>query len=454
MRNFKELTPIECWTEVEKMAPYAHDEALQGGTPLAVLFPRSTEEVVRITKFASKKKMPMIARGAGSGLSGAVVPMENALVVSFERMNRILEIRADDSIAVVEPGVITGEIRRAAEEKGLFYPPIPASVDFCTIGGNIATNAGGLCAVKYGATREYVIGLEVVLASGEVIRTGGRYLKTSTGYNLTQLIVGSEGTLGIVTQIILRLIPFPKERLTLLASFSLLAEVSRAVVAILSGQIVPPTLELIPKGVVDCVLSRHPNLRFPFPDMAASLLVELDGRNGASIESDGEILDRILRQSGAKDILVATTSSQRDEIWGVRKLARDSIANSGDFIEADSVVPRRNVPALIEAADRVAKRNGMDVISYGHAGDGNLHTYFRRGNLSESAWKKKSEAALQEFFEETLRLEGTLSGEHGIGFLKKDYMPMAFSKPELDLMRRLKKAFDPDGLLNPGKVLP
>lgn len=447
--------PLEIWTDPEKIEPYLHDEAARSKQkPIAVLFPRTAKDVAKILKFATKHRLAVIPRGAGSGLSGGALPTIQSLVLSLERMNHILEIDEASAVAVVEPGVITGEIRKAAEERQLFYPPVPASVDLCTIGGNIATNAGSLCAVKYGGMRDYILGLEVVLPTGEIIQTGGRNLKSSTGYNLTQLIIGSEGTLGVVTKIFLRLIPLPKERVTILAPFSHLDQLSQAVVTLLSEGIVPPTLELIPKEAIRYVLERHPELSYPYPDAKASLLLELDAQDAASLETQIETLQISLERSGSGDPLMATTSVQRDKLWEVRKQIRDSVANSGEYEEADSVVPRRNIPALLRAAEACGKRHNLEVISYGHAGDGNLHTYFLRGDTSQALWKKESKKALKAFFQETIKLGGTISGEHGIGLLKKSYLPIACSRTEIDLMRKIKKAFDPKNILNPDKLFP
>jgi glycolate oxidase len=451
----EKLSALEIVSEADRLEGYCRDEAFKGGiAPIAVAYPRNTLEVVEIVRWARRENTPLIPRGAGTGLTGGAVPISKALTVSLEKMNRILEIHEGDGVAVVEPGVITGEIRKAAEAEGLFYPPIPASIDSCSIGGNIATNAGGLCAVKYGVTRDYVLGLEVVLPTGEVIETGGRFMKNSTGYNLTQLIVGSEGTLGIVTKIILKLIPLPKERATLLVPFDSLRAVALAITEIFRNRILPPTLELIPQAAVKCVLARHNDLRFPFPDHAATLLVELDSRNGSSLESQMTDLAEVLSPLQAGEPAMATGPAQRDEIWAVRKNVRDAVANFGDYEEADSVVPRHRVPDLVLAADEVAAANDLAVVCYGHAGDGNLHTYFRRGDHAQKDWEVRSQKVLREFFERTVALGGTLSGEHGIGLLKRDFLPMALSGAQIDLMRRLKRAFDPDNILNPGKILP
>jgi glycolate oxidase len=446
---------IEVRTSPAGIEPYLHDEAVRSSDPAAaVLFPRSTEEVSRILKLASRFRVPVVPRGAGSGVAGSAVPGKGWIVLSLERMNRILAVDERDAVAVVEPGAITGEIRKAVEAKGLFYPPVPGSVDLCTIGGNVATNAGGLSAVKYGVTRPYVLGLEAVLAGGEVIQTGGRYLKHSTGYDLTQLIVGSEGTLAVITKIVLRLLPLPTERMTLLAPFPSLEDLTGAVLAILAERIVPPTLELVPRGAVRSVLARNPDISFPFPESEASLLIEVDGADLPSVERDVARLAPILERCGSPDPLVAFSPSQRERLWSLRKGIRDSIVACGPYVEADSVVPRSQLPELVRAGDACGARHGLETISYGHAGDGNLHTYFLKGTLLERSWKSASKKVLREYYERTVRLGGTISGEHGIGSLKRPYLPIALSGGEIQLMRGIKKAFDPYNLLNPGKLLP
>jgi glycolate oxidase len=442
------------WTDAEKIAPYANDEAWKGSSPRAVAFPVSTQEVSSLLSWANASRVPVVPRGAGSGLSGAAAPPAGALVLSLERMNRLLEVDPRDLTATVEPGLITGELRRAAEAKGLLYAPIPASVDFCSIGGNVATNAGGLCAVKYGVTRAHVLGLEAVLATGEVITTGGRFTKSSTGYDLTQLLCGSEGTLAVITRITVRLLPLPRERMTMLVPFASVAAVAEGVVAVLGTGVIPPTMELLPKAAVDLVLAKHPEYPFPFKDAAASLLVEMDGDEAGAIAEKVAFLAETLARHGGGEAAIASSAKQRDELWTLRKQVRDSIATSGEYIEADSVVPRPALPALLEAAESAARAAGVPQISYGHAGDGNLHTYFRRGSSSDAAWAKAKPAVLESFFRATVALGGTLSGEHGIGAAKREYMPIALSPAQLSLMRRLKSAFDPNGILNPGKVLP
>ena len=443
------------WTDAERLAPFARDEAATGVAPLAVVFPESTAEVSAVLKWANERRVPVVPRGAGSGLSGAAIPVPGAIVLSLTRLNTFLRVDAADLTVEVHPGVITGEVRRAAETHNLLYAPIPASVDFCTIGGNVATNAGGLCAVKYGATREHVLGLEAVLATGEIIRTGGRFQKSSTGYNLTQLLCGSEGTLAVITGITLKLLPLPAARMTMLVPFDSADALARGVVAILGGSIIPPTMEFLPRAAVRCVLEKHPDYAYPFPERAASLLVEMDGPDPDVVAEQITLLSEVLKGCGAGEPAVAMTPARREELWTLRKQVRDSIANSGDYVEADGVAPKRALPALYQAALDAGAEAGLDVISYGHAGDGNLHTYFRRGDLrDDAAWAKAGDVALTRYFRDTVALGGTISGEHGIGSSKRKYLPLAMAPEQIELLRRIKSAFDPHGILNPHKVLP
>ncbi len=455
IQEFKKRHPnIEVFDDSDRLQNYAKDEVLRGSMPLGVILPKTKEDVINIAKFSTQKRIPIIPRGSGTGLSGAAVPLDSAIIVSFEKMNQILSVDERTQLAIVQPGVITGDIRNAAQSKGLFYPPLPASVDSCSIGGNVSTNAGGLCAVKYGVTREYVVDVEMVLSDGQILHTGAPLAKNSTAYNLTQLVVGSEGTLGLITEITLKLIPFPKERVTLLAGFQSLDEVSNTVLAILDAQITPTTLELIPKGAIRCVLNLHPDLSYPFADHEASLLIELDGFDVQSIESQLERLEAVLTSRSAENIRVAQTPRQREELWDIRKRIRDSIASSGEYVEADSVVPKHRLPELVRAAEDVARIAGVESVSYGHAGDGNLHTYFRRNKIPEKIWGLKSEHALKLFYERTIELGGLISGEHGIGILRKRFLSMTLSPEHIELMKRIKQAFDPHHLMNPGKVLP
>lgn len=434
---------------------YSRDESTSSqGFIYAVLFPTTVEEVSIILRHAQEHRIPVVPRGAGSGLSGACVPEVLSFIVSLEKMNRILEIDTQNHQAVVEPGVITGYLRHEAELKGLFYPPIPSSLDYCTLGGNVATNAGGLCAVKYGVTRKYVLGLEAVLPGGDIIRTGGKFVKHTSGYDFTQLLTGSEGTLAIITKITFSLLPFPSERATILVAFESLRNAGQCIAELLSKGIVPPTLELMPREAIDCVLNINRDLSFPFSQESATLLIEMDAFTPTSLQGEVEKLYEIVTTHTNIEPLLAASSSQRDEFWSVRKKIREAIAREANFVEADAVVPRKSLPALIEAAQLSAQEFGLKAVSYGHAGDGNLHTYFQNTNHDETGWQDLQPKVLKHFFDQVVKLEGTISGEHGIGSLKKKYLPLAISERQIDLMRQVKKAFDPYGILNPGKVLP
>lgn len=443
------------WDDADRLAAYSHDEAAKGPRPRAVAFVTSTAEVSEVMKWACARRVPIVPRGAGSGLSGAAVPTPDAVVLSLERMNTHLEIDTQDMTAEADPGVITGDLRRAAEAKGLLYAPIPASVDFCTIGGNVATNAGGLCAVKYGVTREHVLALECVLPTGEILHTGGRYQKSTAGYNLTQLICGSEGTLAIVTRVTVKLLPLPRARMTMVVPFTRAEALVDGVLTVLSGGVIPPTMEFLPKAAVRCVLERHREYAWPFPEAEACLLVEADGADDDAVAAQIEGLAGRLAAAGGGEPRIATTPMQREELWTLRKQVRDSIANRGDYVEADCVVPKRQLAQLLAAADVAAKQVGCEQISYGHAGDGNLHTYFLRpSGLDDVTWHDAEHHAIEYLVRRTAALGGTLSGEHGVGTLKRPFLPLVVEPAQLALMKRLKSAFDPHGILNPGKVLP
>ena len=451
-----ELPPLPAdrvWVDRERIAPYANDEAARGSVPRAVCFPESAAEVAEVLRWANRRRVPIIPRGAGSGLSGAAIASPDGVVLSLERLNKHLVVNAADLNVEADPGVITGDIRRAAEAQNLLYAPIPASVDFCTIGGNVATNAGGLCAVKYGVTREHVLGLECVLPTGEIMRTGGAFTKSTAGYNLTQLICGSEGTLAVVTRVILKLLPLPTARMTMLAPFDSLGALVDGVLAVLAGPVTPPTMELLPRAAVRCVLERHPDYSYPFRDATASLLLEVDGRDPDVVASQLAAIAETLEKAGSGEARVAATPAQREELWTLRKQVRDSIANRGEYVEADCVVPRRHLAKLLEAAEAAANISGLEQISYGHAGDGNLHTYFLRPkDQDDVAWHDAGHHAMEFLIRTTASLGGTLSGEHGVGTLKRNFLPLVIDAAQLALMRRVKQAFDPNNILNPGKI--
>ena len=448
------LPPQRFWRDAERLAPYAADEAARGKLPSAVAFPVNAQEVASLMGYAAASGLAVVPRGAGSGLSGGAIPLSDTLIISLEKLDQHLHIDPSAMTAQADAGVITGAIRTAAAEHGLRYAPIPASVDFCTIGGNVATNAGGLCAVKYGVTRQHVLGLQVVLPTGEIIQTGGVLHKNSTGYDLTQLVCGSEGTLGIVTRVTLRLLVAPAAQRSMLVPFPAIEALTAGVLRVLEGTPLPQTMEFLPRSAVECVLARHPDYTFPFREAAACLLIEVDGDSVEDVMEQLTTIAEKLRAAGSEEGIVATTEAQREELWTIRKQCRDSIANSGEYVEADSVVPRARLPELAAAAQAAAELADLEVISYGHAGDGNLHTYFLRGELDDAQWEKRSQEALRSFFETTTALGGTISGEHGIGYTKREYLPLALAPEQIALMRRIKTAFDPEGILNPHKVFP
>lgn len=421
--------------------------------PDLVTFPASTQEVATIFKIASELGIPVTPRGAGTGLSGGALPVHGGIVMSLERMNKILEIDRNNLCAVVQPGVITEKFQTAVEEVGLFYPPDPASKGSCMLGGNLAECSGGPRAVKYGVTKDYVLGVEAVLPSGEIIRHGGKLLKNVTGYNLTQLLIGSEGTLGVITEITFRLIPLPKQRQTMLIPFDVMEDAARTVSAVFLAGLTPSACEFMERDSIQ-VAAKHLGLKPPFGDAEAILLIEVDGNRPDLVEEQRDQICEIALAHGARDVVAPDTSEKEKEIWRIRRAANEAIHSLCAYKEEDTVVPRYELPALVRGVKEIANRHGLTAISYGHAGDGNLHVNLLQMQLSDQQWQDRLPRAVTEIFELTVRLGGTLSGEHGIGLTQKEYMPLAFGPSELGLMRRIKHAFDPKGLLNPGKVFP
>lgn len=444
-------------TDPQQSYDYLCDESsLKPLKSSIVVFPKTTRDVSALCQYASQHNLPIVPRGAGSGLSGGCVPLESSVVICLEDMNEILEVDQDNLCITAQAGVITGHIRDEAAKYDLFYPPIPASVDYCSIGGNIATNAGGLCAVKYGVTRKYLLGLTCVLYDGRVIQTGGKYAKLSTGYELTQLICGSEGTLGIVTEVIVRVQSAQKYTSTMLIPGDSMQSLSDLVALLTrSPDVLPPTIELIPKAAVECVLSNYPQTRFPIENTyPAYLLLELDASSESEQERQLETFLEILPESFHEHLVLAQSETQRTELWELRKNVRNAIVAMGEYVEADAVVARSCITQLVEAAYEVGQTHQLKTICYGHAGDGNLHTYFLKGSISDAQWPKLSETVLKDFFSKCIDMGGNISGEHGIGALKRNYLHQAYSKDYISLLRNIKRAFDPKGKLNPGKVLP
>ncbi|HEY3430475.1 MAG TPA: FAD-linked oxidase C-terminal domain-containing protein [Cyclobacteriaceae bacterium] len=445
--------------DAEKRYNYSHDETEDYSfLPDVVLKPGSAEEVSRILKVCSASKIPVTPRGAGTGLSGGALPVQKGVSLSMERFNKILNIDELNLQATVEPGVITEIFQNAVKEKNLFYPPDPASRGSCFIGGNVAENSGGPKAVKYGVTRDYVLNLEVVLPTGEIIWTGANVLKNSTGYNLTQLMCGSEGTLGIVTKIVFKLRGFPQKNVLLLIPFITNEEACRAIAAIFTAGVQPSGMEFFEREAamktidyVEKIYASKVTTAFP-ENMDAYLLCELDGNDEEVLMRDAERVMNVVENFQCGEILFAETSAQKEELWKIRKNISPAVNAYSLTKSEDVVVPRANLPRLITGIKEIGKQYGFNSVCFGHLGDGNLHVNVLKEQISDEDWNTKIVEGIGEIFKLSVSLGGTLSGEHGIGIAKRPYMSIAMSEVNLQLMRGIKKAFDPHGILNPGKI--
>jgi len=442
-------------TDSEALDPYAHDETVGlWAAPEVVVRATSAQQISEIMQLAQRERVPVTPRGAGYGLSGGAVPVHGGIVLSIEKMNRILEIDHANLMVTVEPGVITGNLHRAVEAEGLFYPPDPASLDSCSIGGNIAENAGGPRAVKYGVTRDYVCGLEAVLPSGEVMRYGGKLVKNVVGYDLLQLLVGSEGTLGIVTQIILRLLPKPQVQIDLLVPFDDLKAAADTVSAIIARGIVPTTIEFMEQDsmlAVERLLDRE----LPYRDAAAQLLIQLDGNRREAVEADMQTVGDLCLEHGARDVLVAQDQRTRDRLWEARRLIIEALKHASPVNHMeDVVVPRAQIPALLRGIQEISARHAVRMVSFGHAGDGNVHVNVLQDDIPTERWERLVPVVEEETYRLTLSLGGQITGEHGIGATRRKYLPLALDEVQIELMRRIKDAFDPNHILNPGKIFP
>ena len=429
-------------------------DALKRGQPAdLVVIPGTTAEVAAIARLCDRAGVPIVPRGAGTGYTGGAVPVRGGVVVSLERFARILSIDPRNLLVVVQPGVITGTLQDAVEAVGLFYPPDPASLRECSIGGNVAECAGGPRAFKYGNTRRYVLGLEAVLPTGEVIRTGGKTVKNVVGYDLTQLLVGSEGTLAIITKVILRLIPRPPFQATLRATFDSIEAASAAVIHITRARVVPAALELIDGETLEAV-AQNLGVRSMAPEgTAALLLLEVDGVAPA-VEEEASRVEQACREAGATEVLRARDEAERQELWRVRREMSLSLKKVAALkFNHDVVVPKGRIPQLFELVERLRRDFRLRVPSFGHAGDGNIHVNFMvdPGDADEVARARAAEPVL---FEGVVALEGSISGEHGIGFAKAPFLSIELGPDEIALMQRVKQAFDPNGILNPGKIFP
>jgi len=438
----------------ETLDRYAHDETENlYYLPDAVIKPRNAEQISAILKICNAKKIPVTPRGAGTGLSGGALPHLGGVVLSTERMNSILEIDERNLQVTTEPGVITEVLQTTVKEKGLFYPPDPASRGSCFIGGNISENSGGPKAVKYGVVKDYVLNLEIVLPTGEIIWTGANVLKNSTGYNLTQLVVGSEGTLGIVTKIVLRLIPHPKYDLLMLVPFKNLEQAGEAVSEIFRAGFVPSAMELVEINALKIVSAFVDSSAVQLiGDEEAHLIIEVDGNNMDVLMSEMEAISAMLMKYDIGEIYFADDAQQKTELWKLRRRVAEAVKLAGYTIEEDTVVPRAELPALIHGVKELGVKYNFDVVCYGHAGDGNLHIRIRKEGVPNSFGDEGMTQCLRALFELVKELGGTISGEHGIGLIQKGYMDIMFQQKQLDLMRQIKKAFDPNNILNADKI--
>lgn len=433
---------------------YAHDETENlHYPPEVVLKPRTAEEISAVMKICNRHRIPVTPRGAGTGLSGGALPQLGGVLISTERMNTIIEIDERNSQVTTEPGVITEVLQNAVKEKGLFYPPDPSSRGSCFIGGNIAENSGGPKAVKYGVVRDYVLNLQLVLPTGEIIWTGANVLKNSTGYNLTQLVVGSEGTLGIVTRIVLKLIPLPKYDLLMLVPFRSLEKAGEAVSAIFRAGFTPSALELVEIDALEITSRFVDSNAVPVTEgTAAHLIIETDGNHPDLLMNEMESIAALLADYDAGEIFFADNAAQKAELWKLRKRVAEAVKINGYTIEEDTVVPRAELPALIRGVKELGKQYGFHAVCYGHAGDGNLHIRVKKEGTANSQDDPEMIKGLRALFELVHSLKGTISGEHGIGLVQKDYMDIVFNDTQLQLMRQIKKAFDPNNILNAGKI--
>jgi len=451
---FKQLLKENCFVDEVNIQKYSHDETEDISIlPNIVLKPSTAEEISSILKYCHVNAIPVTPSGARTGLSGGAIPLHGGVALSMEKFNKIISIDEQNLQITTEPGVITQVLQEAVKEKGLFYPPDPASKGSCFIGGNVSENSGGPKAVKYGVTSDYVLNLEVVLPTGEIIWTGANVLKNATGYNLTQLIVGSEGTLGVITKIVLKLIPHPTADLLMLVPFYNSEKACEAVSALFNAGITPSGLEFMER---DALLWTKAFLNDESiqigDDHAAHLLIEVDGFNSEVLMEDCSKIMEVLERFDTDEILFAESEAQKNALWRLRRSVGEAVKSNSIYKEEDTVVPRFSLPQLLHHVKRIGEDYGFKSVCYGHAGDGNLHINILKGDLTDDEWNNELPKAIRELFTEVVKLGGTLSGEHGIGLVQKEYMDIAFDTKSLELMRSIKSVFDPNGILNPGKI--
>jgi glycolate oxidase len=443
---------IQVVTDCDILESYAKDETSDlRAMPDILVRAETASDVSLVLHYCNEHGIPVIPRGAGTGVTGGAVPVKGGVVLSLEKMNRIIEIDRENMVAVVEPGAITRTIQDAARDCGLMYPPDPASLDSCSIGGNVAENAGGPRAVRYGTTKDYILGLEFVLTDGSVITTGGKIVKNATGYNLQGILVGSEGTLAVVTKIFLRLVPAPLVTIDMLIPFPSIKDAIDAVYAILLNRIVPATIEFMERDAIGMVAG-HLQYEMPFPEAGAHLLIQVDGNSEQAVLED---LNRIggLVSVDPDRMIIAESPSQRERLWKARRSIREAItAVSPVFLAEDCVVPRSKIPVFLTELKVYFESRGLRSVMFGHAGDGNVHIDVLKGDIDYDTWKAGLPELKREIYRRAIALGGTITGEHGIGFIRKDYLHLACCAEEIELLKRIKQAFDPKGILNPGKI--
>ncbi|MDH5794631.1 MAG: FAD-binding protein [Candidatus Bathyarchaeota archaeon] len=435
----------------EELSNYAHDESsVKPHNPEVVVRAETTEEASKILLLANENMIPVTPRGGGTGLTGGSIPIYGGMLLSLEKMNRILELDEENLTLTVEPGVLIMDIHAFVEERGFMYPPDPGQKSGA-IGGNISTNAGGMRGVKYGVTRDFVLGLEVVLPTGEVTTLGGKTVKNSTGYSLMDLIIGAEGTLGIVTKAVLRLVPLPKIRVTLFAPYADIQDASRTVSEIIRNKIVPPAVEFVDQSSI-LVAERYLGKPMPRNDSPSYVLVRIEGNDRGAVDIDYELVGEICLKNNALDVLVADTKQNQENIWEGRSCIIDAAKAEG-FVEVlDCVVPRSRIPELIKGLNDIAEKYGVECQNFGHAGDGNVHTNVLKKNMNDQEWNEKIPRLVDEIYRLSITLGGTISGEHGIGLIRKPFLSMSRDKVQIELMKGIKRLFDPKNILNPGKI--
>ena len=451
---FEEVMPGRVLSGAEEMSDYEHDEMTIYGLyrPEALLLAQSAEEISALMRHCNARRIAVTARGAGTGLCGGCVATAGGIVLSTERMKRVLEVDVKNMTATVEPGVLLMEFPKALEGTGLFYPPDPGEKT-ATMGGNAMTNAGGMRAVRYGVTRDYVLGMEVVLASGEILTLGGKNVKTSSGYSLLDLMVGSEGTLGILTKLTVKLIPEPGANVSVLIPFADLESCIGAVPAVLGCGCEPTAVEFMEREVIACA-EEYLGKQFPDSSADAYLLVRLDGESREGLKAGMERLTDLALRIGAKDVPLADTEERKESIWNARGAFLEAIKNStSEMDECDVVVPRERIPAFVRRSGEIGREAGVRVCSFGHAGDGNLHIYVCRDDMESQAWEAAVRQVMERLYEAARSLGGEVSGEHGIGHAKRRFLRESLGETQLALMRGIKNVFDPNAILNPGKVI-